>query len=40
MTKQSWKGSALLNPVPPVLVSCGGMEKPNQIGRASCRERV
>ena len=31
MTKQSWKGSALLNPVPPVLVSCGGMEKPNLI---------
>lgn len=31
MTKQSWKGSALLNPVPPVLVSCGGLEKPNLI---------
>ena len=28
MTKQSWKGSALLNPVPPVLVSCGSLEKP------------
>ena len=31
MTKQSWKGSALLNPVPPVLVSCGSLEKPNLI---------
>ena len=31
MTKQSWKGAALLNPVPPVLVSCGTMERPNLI---------
>ena len=31
MTKQSWKGSTLLNPEPPVLVSCGGMDKPNLI---------
>ena len=31
MSKQSWKGSTLLNPEPPVLVSCGGMEKPNLI---------
>lgn len=29
MTKQSWKGSTLLNPEPPVLVSCGTLEKPN-----------
>lgn len=27
--KQSWKGSVLLAPVPPVLVSCGSMENPN-----------
>ena len=25
MSKQSWKGSTLLNPEPPVLVSCGGL---------------
>ena len=31
MTKQNWRGSALLNPVPPVLVSCGSLEKPNLI---------
>ena len=31
MSKQSWKGAALLNPVPPVLVSCGSIEKPNLI---------
>ncbi len=31
MTRQSWKGSALLNPAPPVLVSCGSLEKPNLI---------
>ena len=24
MSKQSWRGSTLLNPEPPVLVSCGG----------------
>ena len=29
MSKQSWKGSTLLNPEPPVLVSCGGLDKPN-----------
>ena len=41
MSKQSWRGSTLLNPEPPVLVSCGGLEQPNlitidahQIGRA------
>ena len=27
--KQSWKGSVLLAPVPPVLVSCGDLEHPN-----------
>ena len=31
MSKQSWKGSTLLNPEPPVLVSCGGLETPNLI---------
>ena len=31
MSKQVWKGSALLAPVPPVLVSCGSMESPNLI---------
>ena len=29
--KQSWRGSTLLNPEPPVLVSCGGLERPNLI---------
>ncbi|MGI5896104.1 MAG: flavin reductase family protein [Oscillospiraceae bacterium] len=29
MEKISWKGGALLAPVPPVLVSCGSMEHPN-----------
>ncbi|MEG1925172.1 MAG: flavin reductase family protein [Ruthenibacterium sp.] len=29
MEKTTWKGSALLAPVPPVLVSCGTMEAPN-----------
>jgi len=29
MSKQSWKGSTLLNPEPPVLVSCGALEAPN-----------
>ncbi len=31
MEKLTWKGSALLAPVPPVLVSCGTMEKPNAL---------
>ena len=31
MSKQSWRGSTLLNPEPPVLVSCGGLDKPNLI---------
>ena len=31
MSKQSWKGSTLLNPEPPVLVSCGGAGQPNPI---------
>ncbi len=31
MSKQSWKGSTLLNPEPPVLVSCGSLAKPNLI---------
>jgi len=29
MAKQTWKGSTLLNPEPPVLVSCGSMEAAN-----------
>lgn len=31
MVKQTWKGSTLLNPEPPVLVSCGSMEAANLI---------
>lgn len=31
MSKTVWKPGNLLAPVPPVLVSCGGMEKPNLI---------
>ncbi len=31
MAKQTWKGSTMLGPVPPVLVSCGDMEHPNLI---------
>ncbi len=31
MAKQVWKPGALLAPVPPVLVSCGTMDKPNII---------
>ena len=31
MSRQVWKGSTLLNPEPPVLVSCGPLEKPNLI---------
>ena len=31
MSRQVWKGSTLLNPEPPVLVSCGDPEKPNLI---------
>lgn len=27
--KEAWKGGALLAPLPPVLVSCGTLEKPN-----------
>ena len=29
MSKQKWKGGALLAPVPPAMVSCGTIEKPN-----------
>ncbi|SDB13720.1 NADH-FMN oxidoreductase RutF, flavin reductase (DIM6/NTAB) family [Ruminococcaceae bacterium FB2012] len=28
-TKESWKGSVITSPLPPVLVSCGTEEKPN-----------
>ena len=28
-TKESWKGSVIISPLPPVLVSCGTEEKPN-----------
>ena len=31
MSKQVWKGSALVAPVPPALVSCGTLEKPNAL---------
>ena len=31
MSKQSWRGRTLLNPEPPVLVSCGGPDKRNLI---------
>ena len=31
MAKISWKGSALLGPVPPVMVTCGDMEESNII---------
>ncbi|MEG1687255.1 MAG: flavin reductase family protein [Angelakisella sp.] len=29
MSKQVWKGSALLGPIPPTLITCGSMESPN-----------
>lgn len=29
MSKEKWKGGTLLSPVPPALVSCGTLEKPN-----------
>ena len=31
MAKQTWKGSALLAPTPPVMVTCGDMENSNII---------
>lgn len=31
MAKEKWKGGTLLAPVPPVMVSCGTVEKPNII---------
>lgn len=31
MSKVQWKGSTLLGPVPPALVSCGTLEKPNAL---------
>ena len=31
MAKVFWKGSTLVAPVPPTMVSCGTMEKPNII---------
>lgn len=31
MAKIHWKGSTLLAPLPPMMVSCGSMEKPNII---------
>jgi flavin reductase (DIM6/NTAB) family NADH-FMN oxidoreductase RutF len=31
MAKQNWKGSTLLGPMPPVMVSCGTQEHPNII---------
>lgn len=34
MAKQYWKGSALLAPVPSVLITCGNMENPNAMTAA------
>lgn len=31
MKKVKWKGGALISPVPPVMVTCGTLEKPNVI---------
>ena len=36
MSRQVWKGSTLLNPEPPVLVSCGPVEQPNLITVGWC----
>lgn len=36
MSRQVWKGSTLLNPEPPVLVSCGSPDKPNLITVGWC----
>ena len=36
MAKVTWKGSTLLAPVPPVMVSCGTMENANIITVAWC----
>ena len=31
MKKQHWPGGAMLGPVPPALVSCGTVDKPNAL---------
>lgn len=36
MARQVWPGSTLLNPEPPVLVSCGPVERPNLITVGWC----
>lgn len=36
MARQVWKGSTLLNPEPPVLVSCGPADRPNLITVGWC----
>ena len=36
MSRQVWKGSTLLNPEPPVLVSCGSPDHPNLITVGWC----
>ena len=36
MSRQVWKGSTLLNPEPPVLVSCGSPEKAESITVGWC----
>ena len=36
MSRQVWKGSTLLNPEPPVLVSCGPRARPNLITVGWC----
>lgn len=28
-TKEQWKGSVITSPLPPTLVTCGSMDKPN-----------
>ena len=33
MAKVSWRPGTLMAPLPPVLVSCGTMEKPNVMQR-------
>ena len=37
MSRQVWKGSTLLNPEPPVLVSCGSPEKAESYHRRLVR---
>ena len=34
--KESWKGSVITAPLPPVLVSCGTADKPAEEAPAAC----